>query len=228
MLRELEQIDNEAEVRELSMDEWQHRYEIETKLEEVYRMEEIYWKQRVGDRWTLKGDANTEFFHHYANGRRRKNTTVSLESDQGEIQGQEDITKHIVEFYKNLFGPNPDRMLFLANTFWQGCHQVPEEYKIDLTRSFSEAEIREAIWDMKNESAPGPNGYGVTIFKRFWETIKGDYTRMFEDLHEECLDIKRLNYGVITLIPKIKEPTLLNNIDQSAFLMWTIKGSPKS
>lgn len=28
---------------------------------------------------------------------------------------------------------------------------------------------------------------------------------MFQDLWEGSLDVKRLNYGVITLVPKIKE-----------------------
>jgi hypothetical protein len=34
--------------------------------------------------------------------------------------------------------------------------------------------------------------------------MKGDYLAMFNYLHIGELDIKRLNYGVITLVPKIK------------------------
>jgi hypothetical protein len=34
---------------------------------------------------------------------------------------------------------------------------------------------------------------------------------MFSDLHNDTLDVKRLNYGVITLVPKLKEA---NNIKQ--------------
>jgi hypothetical protein len=41
--------------------------------------------------------------------------------------------------------------------------------------------------------------------------IKGDYMAMIQDFHKEDLDIKRLNYGVITLVPKVKEA---NNIKQ--------------
>jgi hypothetical protein len=36
-------------------------------------------------RWILEGDSNTNFFHQYANGRRRRNTIVALETDQGEM-----------------------------------------------------------------------------------------------------------------------------------------------
>jgi len=38
---------------------------------------------------------------------------------------------------------------------------------------------------------------------------------LFEDLHKGSLDSKRLNYGVITLVPKIKQyrPICLLNVD---------------
>lgn len=54
----------------------------------------------------LQGDANTQFFHQFVNGRRRKKTIAFLDSDPGEIRGQQEITRHIVEYYKNLFGQN--------------------------------------------------------------------------------------------------------------------------
>lgn len=64
-----------------------------------------------------QGDSNSEFFHRYANGRKQKSTIISLESDQGEVKGQENIVTHIVSFYKNLFGPNPPRNLHLSTDF---------------------------------------------------------------------------------------------------------------
>jgi hypothetical protein len=41
------------------------------------------------------------------------------------------------------------------------------------------------------------------------DILKGDLGAMFSDLYEDTLDVKRLNYGVITLVPKLKEA---NNI----------------
>jgi hypothetical protein len=82
-----------------------------------------------------------------------------------------------------------------------------------LVKPFLEEEIKEVIMDMKENSAPGPNGYGLVFFKRFWEILKEDIEDMFKDFWENKLDIKRLNYGVITLIPKLRDA---NNIDQFA------------
>jgi hypothetical protein len=82
-------------------------------------------------------------------------------------------------------------------------------------------EIKEVIMEMKINSAPRPNDFGVTFFRSFWETIKMDVGALFEDLHKGLLDIKRLNYGAITLVPKVKEahttkqyrPICLLNVD---------------
>jgi hypothetical protein len=52
---------------------------------------------------------------------------------------------------------------------------------------------------------------GCFFLKSFWPIIKGDYLAMFRDFHNGDLDIKRLNYGVVTLVPKIKDA---NNIKQ--------------
>jgi len=82
---------------------------------------------------------------------------------------------------------------------------LSEEDSSYFIKSFSLEEIREVVMNMKENSAPGPNRYGVVFFKNCWEILKGDIINMFKDFHERLLDIKRLNYGVITLVPKLKE-----------------------
>ena len=55
--------------------------------------------------------------------------------------------------------------------------------------------------------------------------IKGDLMAMFADFHKRDLDIKRLNYGVIILVPKVKDandikqyrPICLLNVDFKIF-----------
>jgi hypothetical protein len=63
------------------------------------------------------GDANTEYFHKCANGR-RKTKIVSLETDNVIITEQKDICDHIVGFYKQLFDSSGDNNIHLASDFW--------------------------------------------------------------------------------------------------------------
>jgi hypothetical protein len=40
-----------------------------------------------------------------------------------------------------------------------------------------------------------------------WEIVKDDIMQLFLDFHEGKVDISRLNYGVITLLPKVSDAT---------------------
>jgi len=198
-------LDMVAEQRLLTMEEWDERIETEHKMEKLINIENLTWKQRVGKNWILQGDANSKFFHQFISGRRRKNSIMVLDSENGEIRGQEEITKHIVAYYKDLFGPNDECSQKLKPNFWADSQCLLEGERDNLVRPFTLKEIKDAVMDMKENSAPGPNGYGVIFFKKFWEMIEGNLMQMFADLYEDQLDLKRLNYGVITLIPKLKE-----------------------
>ena len=56
---------------------------------------------------------------------------------------------------------------------------------------------------MKADSAPGPDGFPVAFFKKFWGTLKGSILKLLNDFALGRIDISRLNYGVLTLIPKV-------------------------
>lgn len=139
----------------------------EHELERIYNMEEIYWQQRGNALRILKGDANTDFFHAYANGRRRKKAIIELETDHGVVRTQEDIMEHVTNFYKSLFGSQPRCSLSLTNDFWADQRTLTVEEKESLVRPFLEEEVKLGLLSMKADSAPGPNGFGVHFLKLF-------------------------------------------------------------
>lgn len=57
---------------------------------------------------------------------------------------------------------------------------------------------------MKTNTAPGPDGFSTSFYKNFWGQIRGDILEMLNLLHKGQLDLARLNYGIIVLLPKIK------------------------
>jgi len=101
--------------------------------------------------------------------------------------------------------------LRLSSSFWSDRHILSREEGASLIRDFQEEEVKSAMCSMKSNSAPGPNGFGVQFFKSFWQLIGNDYLALFQDLHKGVLDIRRLNYRVITLVPKAQDA---NNIKQ--------------
>jgi hypothetical protein len=72
---------------------------------------------------------------------------------------------------------------------------------------------------MKADASPGPNSFGVHFLK-----LSGQLSR--EIIWE--LDIKRLNYGVITLVPNIREANNINQYRPICLLNVDFKGFTKA
>jgi mannosylglycoprotein endo-beta-mannosidase len=83
--------------------------------------------------------------------------------------------------------------------------QVSQPENEFLLAPFTEKEGREAIFSMEHNKAPGPDGFPAEFYQHFWETTKGDLMNMFHELHTGELPLFILNFGVINLIPKVKE-----------------------
>jgi len=103
---------------------------------------------KSGKNWILDGGANTQFFHQFVNGRRKKTITF-LESENGEIRGQSAISSHTVDFYKGLFGHNEPCNMKLKPNFWPTDLLLSEEDKLDLVKPFSMEKIKEVVMGMK-------------------------------------------------------------------------------
>ena len=81
LLEEIKALDIQADTRPFSEAEWASRYALENQVLAILREEEEYWRRRGGVKWVTKGDANTGYFHAFANGRKRKCTISRLQSD---------------------------------------------------------------------------------------------------------------------------------------------------
>ena len=58
---------------------------------------------------------------------------------------------------------------------------------------------------MEHNKAPGPDGFPTEFYQNFWDVIKPDLLLLFSDLHAGQLELFRLNFGEIILLPKVNE-----------------------
>ncbi|GAU36101.1 hypothetical protein TSUD_277120 [Trifolium subterraneum] len=80
-----------------------------------------------------------------------------------------------------------------------------------LTKPFSEAEVKSAVWDCDSYKSPGPDGVNFGFIKDFWVELRGDVMRFIAEFHRNGKLTKGLNSTFIALIPKIDSPQRLNN-----------------
>jgi hypothetical protein len=58
---------------------------------------------------------------------------------------------------------------------------------------------------MEHNKAPGLDGFPAEFYQNFWEVIKGDLLKLFSFLHSGKLELFRLNFGEIILLPKVND-----------------------
>jgi hypothetical protein len=74
-----------------------------------------------------------------------------------------------------------------------------------LAGEFSKKEVRKAIFQMKHDKAPGPDGFPAEFYQVFWSLIKNDLMALFRDFYAGNLPLFSINFGIITLLPKEQE-----------------------
>jgi len=191
----------------LSDQEINYKHYLKERLVLLLREEEIKWYERAKVKTLLEGDDNTRFFHLVANGKHRKQHIYKLENDQGVVIGDDQLKSHITQFYKNLFGtPDMSEITLMENQILD-IPQVSQEENDVLISEFTETEVKDAVFQMEHNKAPGPDGFPVEFYQVFWNLIKDDLMALFTDFHKEELNLYILNFGIITLIPKIQEAT---------------------
>jgi hypothetical protein len=153
----LDELDKKTESTMLLPHEVDLKHCLNARLIQLLREEEIRWYQR---------DNNTEYFHLVANGKHRKTSISQLEDGGQIIRGEEQLKSYITEYYKGLFGPSDGAHFSLDENINFDIPQVSHENK-KLTSGFIEQEVKETIFQMKHNKAPGPNGF-LTKFYQFF------------------------------------------------------------
>ena len=68
-----------------------------------------------------------------------------------------------------------------------------------------------------------PDGLSFLFCQFFWELNKNDFMALVEDFENGCLDISRLNYAIITLIPKACESKEMRNFTPISLSNCSVK-----
>lgn len=116
--------------------------------------------------------------------------------------GDENLRTYISEYYKKLFGDPEPNSFSIMEEMNLDISQVSAMENTILTSPFFEKEVLDAISSMEHNKASGPDGFPAEFYQTFWAVIKGDLMALFAQLQTDELPLHKLNFGVVTLLPK--------------------------
>ena len=183
--------------------------EIKCRITELEQIQAQAAAFRARAKWIRDGERNTKYFFTLEKKNFLNKTMKRLRLPDGTtVTEQSVIMKHQVQFYKDLYTANEEIVFNLKNE--SGVY-LNEDQTNCMKQDITYAESVTALEDMKNDKAPGCDGLTVNLFKVIWPIIG----KMMIDMYNICLEKNELNpsarRGLVTLIPKKKDPSLLKN-----------------
>ena len=156
--------------------------------------------------WHSSGDLNTKFYHALTKQRRVRNKIVGLHDEQGNwITEENGIEKVAVDYFDGLFSTtNPTDF---DNFLDEIVPSISPQMNQILLRTVTEEEVRQALFMMHPEKAPGPDGMTTLFFQHSWHIIKKDLVEMVNNFFVTGTLDPRLNITNICMIPKVERPT---------------------
>ncbi|XP_010468536.1 PREDICTED: uncharacterized protein LOC104748626 [Camelina sativa] len=175
-------------------------------IEDLKWDEEIHLYQKSRNRWMRVEDKNTKYFQVQTKQQRARNRIVGLYNKQDVWSTEdEDICDMAVSYFEELFTSiNPDNFEYVlreVNTV------ITDADNTRLTAPATEAEVRQALFMMHPDKAPGPDRMTSLFFKKARTVVKADLVSMVNQFLEEGVFDKDLNRTHICLIPKVVKPT---------------------
>jgi len=201
-------LDGRGEVDELSVEECDDLHEASANLQSLTRLNSSICWQQSRNKWLKEGDANTKYFHSLLSARRRRNAFCYMLVDGVRIEGvhpvRQAVFDHFAEHFKvhDVERPSISNLQFRTLSVGEGG---------SLIKPFSEAEVKEAIWDCDSFKSPGPDGVNFGFLKEFWTEVKVDVMRFVSEFHRNGKLAKGINATFIVLIPKVDNPQRLND-----------------
>ena len=184
--------------------------QLQESLAKAFSDEEIYWKQKSRNQWMKEGDQNTGYFHACTKTRYSQNRVNTIMDDQGRMfTGDKEIGNHAQDFFTNIFSTNGIKVSPIDFADFKST--VTNTVNLDLTKEFSDTEIYDAICQIGDDKAPGPDGLTARFYKNCWDIVGYDVILEVKKFFETSFMKPSINHTNICMIPKITNPTTLSD-----------------
>ncbi|XP_026455374.1 uncharacterized protein LOC113356446 [Papaver somniferum] len=129
-----------------------------SKLSETRLQHNTMLRQKSRNQWIAEGSSNSSFFHNSIRIRRSSNTISELVDSTGQTISDYDLLRdHVVQFCADKF--NGIESTIDDSLFNYDHVSISEEESLAMDRIPTSEEIKQAVVDLRADSAPGPDGF---------------------------------------------------------------------
>ncbi|XP_011101575.1 uncharacterized protein LOC105179634 [Sesamum indicum] len=142
-------------------------------LTKAAKMEQTMLQQRAKMQWMKGGDQCSRVFFRKIAQRRSARRILQINDDHGVTHSElEEVINEFVTYYQNLLG-GERRQTVINLRFLQpwARHVLTVEEASSLLLPVTPVDVKQAIFDIAEDKAPGPDGYSSGFFKAAWPIV---------------------------------------------------------
>lgn len=183
---------------------------IKKQLFLVLDQKEFFWRQRSKQLWLQVGEKKTRYFHLACNTRKRNNHIQRLRNGVSEwVDWNGGLQELVKEYFQQLFTEEYTHEEGVLNGI---VNSVSEQQNRELLRTVTVQEVKEAVFHMYLDKAPGPDGMTPTFFQKNWSVVGSEVVELVRKFFDTGVLMEGINTTNIVLIPKKKNPTSLTEL----------------
>ncbi|KAL0295158.1 UNVERIFIED_CONTAM: hypothetical protein Sradi_6849500 [Sesamum radiatum] len=177
------------------------------------KMENMMLHQRAKLSWLKHGDQSSKVFFRKINSRRARQRVYQIYNSEGEcLTEMHKVTDEFISVFQTLLGGVRRRRTIDLSWLRSDANYVLSTGEGEcLILPVTEEEIKEAFFDISEESAPGPDGYTSLFYKAAWPVIGRDVCEAVKEFFVSGRLLKQINATTLTLIPKVQMPSQVSD-----------------
>ncbi|KAL0289060.1 UNVERIFIED_CONTAM: Retrovirus-related Pol polyprotein from type-2 retrotransposable element R2DM [Sesamum calycinum] len=147
------------------------------------------------------------------NSMRAKQRIFQITTPTGEtLTDMKEVTGEFVSYFKTLLGgPRMQRNINLEFLRHHIKHSLTSDEADTICAPVTLAEIKDAAFDIAEDSAPGPDGYTAGFFKASWSVVGKEVSEAVSEFFRTGKLLKQVNATLLVLIPKVQMPSKVSD-----------------
>jgi len=164
--------------------------------------EKAFFAQKLKCNFLKPSDRGTSFFHALMSHKHRKSFISAIQhSNEALTTYIDEVGVKYVHFYQNLLGTSSSTSTL--DEVVVHCGPCLDETHSDFFLALvSNEAIKETLFSIGNDKAPGPDGYSSLFFKKSWDIVEADFGEAVQDFFSFRKILKKINHSIIALVLK--------------------------
>jgi len=183
---------------------------VELEEHKALEAKKLIFRSRA--KWAEKGEKSNKYFMNLLKERQRKMQIRKITSNGVTYIRQNEISKAISSFYKDLYSKQKTTPIDHNNDLFKNLPQINEKDKKELQKVITLTELTKTLKTCK-ESAPGPDGITYRTYEKTWDIMGPLILESW--IHSSKIGITSTSqrHSIITLLEKKgKDPSKIENL----------------